>query len=101
MGRIKTVVVVEEPVKDEHGRFLNEEGDVIPDGDTDTVKMTKDVEYYLLHWGKETNILYDNMQNPVPYENTMAICQNVKTGWIKTFFPAQLKVISKEIKTNG
>ena len=100
MSRIMTVVQISEPVTDDQGNYLDKDGEVI-----DTTRKSKkpqepafeDVLYYLLHWGLTYEILIDNQQRyPVSY--TVAICQHIKTGVIRTFIPQELTVLGKEQK---
>lgn len=76
MSNIKTIVHVDMP----------KEGD-------ESIMSPR--EYYLLHWGLETEIMRDAQGNPVPLTYTVGICQDIKTGHIETFGPKVIKVIGK------
>lgn len=79
--KYKTVVKTMEPVLDEEGNQVDSE----------------EIMYYLLHWGLTYEILIgiDGHQYPVTY--TVGICQNIKTGDIKSFVPQDLTVVGKEV----
>lgn len=100
MARTMTVVKVLEPRVDEDGNLLDKEGEIV-----DTSKKTKkdqvpemvEVMYYLHHWGLTYEILIDkDGRYPVSY--TIAICEQFKTGIIKTFIPSELAVVGKETR---
>ena len=82
MARIKTLVSVVQ--------YKEENGNIVPD---------KEGLYYLLHWGLQTQIVYDANGNPVPVTNTVGICQERETGEIFLFPPQQIKVVG--IVKNG
>lgn len=92
-----TVVSTLEPLMDEQGNLLDKDGEII-----DTTKKGKDpvmveVMYYLHHWGLTYEILIDkDSRYPVSY--TIAICEQFKTGIIKTFIPGELTVVGKETR---
>ena len=98
MARYQTVVTVSELVYDEEGNQLDKAGEII-----DPTRRSKvvqepdyaDVMYYLLHWGLTYEILTDgNQRYPIAY--TVAICQHLKTGEVKSFTPQDLTVVGKE-----
>lgn len=100
MSRVMTVVKVTEPVIDDQGQLLDKDGEII-----DHSKKTKKIQepameevlYYLLHWGLTYEILLDkDARYPVSY--TVAICQHIKTGVVKTFIPQELTILGKEAK---
>lgn len=47
--------------------------------------------FYLLHWGLQMNYIMET-----PTAETVAICQEVRTGRIRTFLPESIKVIGIE-----
>jgi len=98
MARVQTVVKVMEPVIDDQGNLLDKNGDIIDPSKKTKKDQEPDMEevfYYLLHWGLTYEILIDHQQRyPVSY--TVAICQHIKSGVIKTFIPQEITVIGKE-----
>ena len=79
---IKTLCEVNIPV-------LNEEGDQIEEEGTPK-EITE--QFYLLHWGLQAQIVV-NGENIVPYTETVGICQNIVTGFIRLFHPEQIRII--------
>jgi len=91
MARLRTIVKVLEHRIDEHGNFLNKEGEIVNSNDAEIVE----VMYYLLHWGLTYTILTDREQNyPVTY--TVGICQHLSNNTIKLFTPDLLTVVGTE-----
>ena len=87
-------------VYNESGEMLDKTGKPIKEGANTAIQEPdmKSEMYYLLHWGLETSITYDNEHNPIPYTSTVAICQHIQTGHIQTFQPSSIKVIGVEHK---
>ena len=98
MARTMTVVTILEPVLNENGEVLDKDGDPVGTSKKKHQEPAfEDVYYYLLHWGLTYEILMDKEQRyPVSY--TVGICQNIKTGVIKTFIPQEITVVGKEVK---
>jgi hypothetical protein len=100
MARMQTVVKVMEIVLDDDGNMLNAQGEIIdPSRKTKKIQepVYEEVMYYLLHWGLTYEILVDGQQRyPIAY--TVAICQHIKNGTIKSFTPQDLTVVGKEEK---
>jgi hypothetical protein len=97
MARLNTVIEVEKPVYNEDGDLLgidNKPWDINKDVKQQFVKE----KYYLLHWGLETNFVYDQDSRPIPYSSTVGICQHIKTGGIQTFIPSVIKVVGYEME---
>ena len=98
MARYQTVVKVNEIVMDEEGNMLDIEGEIIdPSRKTREIQepVYEEVMYYLLHWGLTYEILVDGHQRyPVAY--SVAICQHIKIGEVKSFTPQDLTVVGKE-----
>ncbi len=98
MARYQTVVKVSEIVYNENGDMLDKEGEIIdPSRRSKQIQEPayQDVMYYLLHWGLTYEILTDgNQRYPIAY--TVAICQHLKTGEVKSFTPQDLTVVGKE-----
>jgi hypothetical protein len=98
MARYQTVVKVSEFVYDEAGNMLDKEGAIIdPTRRSNEVQEQayEDVMYYLLHWGLTYEILSDgNQRYPIAY--TVAICQHMKNGTVKSFTPQDITVVGKE-----
>jgi len=99
MARLHTVVEIQKPVYNEDGELLD-----IENKPMDAKKINQKQQfiaemYYLLHWGLETNFVYDQSHNPIPYSSTVGICQHIKTGVIETFIPGVIKVIGNELNT--
>ena len=95
-----TVVKVAEPVTNDQGQLLDEDGEVVDTsrkGKKDQIIAMEDQLYYLLHWGLTYEILIDR-ESRYPVSYTIAICQHTKTGEIKTFIPAEITVLGKEQK---
>lgn len=94
-----------EPVLDEDGNLLDTKGELIDPSKRSKKKQvpaTEEVFYYLLHWGLTYEILIDYPKpgevNKYPVTYTIGICQHLKTGEIKTFIPAELTVVGREMK---
>lgn len=97
----KTVIEVLKPVMNENGDYLDINNEPMKMDLKGTSKVPQEQQfsqerYYLLHWGLETNIIYDAEKNPIPYTNTVGICQHMTTGYVETFLPGMIKVIGFE-----
>jgi len=97
MARLHTVIEVQKPVYNEDGELLDVENKPMDSKRKDQKQQLTGEMYYLLHWGLETNFVYDKSQNPIPYSSTIGICQHIKTGVIETFIPGVIKVIGHEV----
>lgn len=100
MARMQTVVSVLEPEIDTEGNQVDQDGEAMGSSKNPKKKQIavfNEVMYYLLHWGLTYEILIgkDGQQYPVTY--TIGICQHLKNGEIKTFIPAELTVVGKEV----
>ena len=102
MATYKTVVKVNEPVLDDKGNPLDTGGNILEPyrkRTADQIPAFEEQMYYLLHWGLTYEILTDyadggDKYHPVSY--TVGICQHMKTGNIKLFYPTELTVVGKE-----
>ena len=54
--------------------------------------------FILLHWGLDCQTYESDSGQTVGINWTVAICQNCKTGDIRTFLPEQLRILGKEVK---
>lgn len=55
-------------------------------------------QYYLLHWGMKSEVFIIDEDHTGGVSYTVAVCQHVKSGAIRTFLPDQLRVLGVEIK---
>jgi|AMWB02.1.fsa_nt_gi hypothetical protein len=62
------------------------------------VQAIDPVTFYLLHWGLEYILLQDENGKPYGINYTVGICQEMQSGAIRTFLPAELRVIGVESK---
>lgn len=99
MARVNTVVEILKPVYNEDGKLIDKKNEIFENGTDQEVQM-KPEQYYLLHWGLETNFTHDQNGYPIPYSSTVGVCQHIKTGVIETFIPGVIKVLGKEVN-NG
>lgn len=53
---------------------------------------------WLLHFGLKSEIINDGEGHITGVTNTVAICQNIKTGDLNCWAPENLRVIGTEIK---
>ena len=92
MAHYRTVIEVEVPIVDEFGQYIDTEGEPV----NDPVMRTE--KYTLLHWGLFTSIDYDRENNPIPINETRAICQHMESGYIVTFNPmaTPMRTIGRE-----
>ena len=54
------------------------------------------VNFYLLHWGLEYVLLQDEHGKPYGINYTVGICQEMQTGYIRTFLPAEIRIMGVE-----
>ena len=100
MAHHRIVVEVIRFVYNEAGEQLDKQGKPIKEGGTAIQEPeTVNEMFYLLHWGLETSMVYDASQYPIPYSQTVGICQHIKTGHIQTFLPSLIRVVGFEQNT--
>lgn len=96
MPFIKTVVEVTKMVYDEQGNLLDVENKPMNPRKQDQRQQIVTERYYLLHWGLQVGVAYDKESNPIPYSQTVAICQHIKTGKVETFIPNDITIVGTE-----
>ena len=64
--------------------------------DEDNMPVIKTDQVYLLHWGTTYQVV-ETKDGVVPANYTVAICQDVKSGQIRTFLPEQLRILGEDI----
>ena len=89
---IKTLVEVKIELVNKEGKPIDKDNKLIEAGEQSIFVPKK---FILLHWGLETELVYDSEKNPIPFTYTVGICQDVETGHIDTFGPKAIKIIGK------
>jgi hypothetical protein len=69
--------------------WVNEEG---------SEPVTVKEKVWLLHFGLKSEVINDGDGHLIGISNTVAICQNCKTGELNCWAPENLKIIGTEIK---
>ena len=88
MAIVRTIVEAEVEILDGNGEAVIIKEEV----------MREKRQFYLLHWGLVAQIHQAEGGEVYPANYTVGICQDKKTGWIKTFLPEELRVIGIETK---
>jgi hypothetical protein len=101
MARLQTVIEIQKPVYNEAGELLDIDNEPMDVSKLDQKQQFLGELYYLLHWGLETNFVYDQNNTPIPYSSTVGICQHIKTGQIEKFIPGVIKVLGHEDNKKG
>lgn len=99
MGTRRTVVEINLPRVNKDGDPVDNKGEVYDRKmKAEWVQATDPIPFYLLHWGLEYILLEDANGKPYGINYSVGICQEMKTGVIRTFLPADIRVIGVESK---
>lgn len=99
MGTRRTVVEIKLPRVDKDGNPVDKDGKVYDKKQkADWTQAIDPVPFYLLHWGLEYVLLEDPNGKPYGINYTVGICQEMKSGVIRTFLPGEIRIIGTEMK---